>query len=171
MTDISIFNLEMTDRSQLKPKHDANGLTVVEVKIKQYQFNRFLYQFVGAAWEWTDKLALSDSQWQEYSEADNLHLFVAYKDGAPAGYFELQQQGDTTVEIMYFGLGERFIGKGFGGYLLTEAIEQAWSLPNTRRVWVHTCSLDHPSALQNYQARGFSLFRTDTEPRTNPTAV
>tara|TARA_R110002167_G_C12702664_1_gene653804 strand:- start:24 stop:275 length:252 start_codon:yes stop_codon:yes gene_type:complete len=76
MTDISIFNLEMTDRSQLKPKHDANGLTVVEVKIKQYQFNRFLYQFVGAAWEWTDKLALSDSQWQEYSEADNLHLFV-----------------------------------------------------------------------------------------------
>ncbi|HBF46465.1 MAG TPA: GNAT family N-acetyltransferase, partial [Shewanella frigidimarina] len=48
MTDISIFNLEMTDRSQLKPKHDANGLTVVEVKIKQYQFNRFLYQFVGA---------------------------------------------------------------------------------------------------------------------------
>jgi GNAT superfamily N-acetyltransferase len=100
-----------------------------------------------------------------------LHLFVAYKDGAPAGYFELQQQGDATVEIMYFGLSERFIGKGFGGYLLTQAIEQAWSLPNTRRVWVHTCSLDHPSALQNYQARGFSLFRTDTEPRTNPTAV
>jgi GNAT superfamily N-acetyltransferase len=171
MTDISIFNLEMTDPSQLKPKNDPNGLTLVEVKIKQYQFNRFLYQFVGAGWQWTDKLTLTDSQWQEYSEADNLHLFVAYKDGAPAGYFELQQQDDATVEIMYFGLGERFIGKGFGGYLLTQAIEQAWLLPNTRRVWVHTCSLDHPSALQNYQARGFSLFRTDTEPRTNPSSV
>ena len=162
MTAIRIFNLEMTNPNQLKPKHEAHGLTVVEVKIKQYQFNRFLYQFVGSAWQWTDKLALSDSQWQEYSEADNLHLFVAYKDGAPAGYFELQQQKDDNVEIMYFGLGERFIGKGFGGYLLTQAIEKAWALPNTRRVWVHTCSLDHPSALQNYQARGFDLFRTDT---------
>ncbi|MBB1389344.1 GNAT family N-acetyltransferase [Shewanella sp. SG44-6] len=167
MTDISIFNLEMTDRSQLKPKHDANGLTVVEVQIKQYQFNRFLYQFVGAGWEWTDRLPWTNSQWQAYSEADNLHLFVAYKDGAPAGYFELQQQDEANVEIVYFGLGERFIGKGFGGYLLTQAIEKAWELPNTRRVWVHTCTLDHPSALQNYQARGFSLFRTDTEPRTN----
>lgn len=163
MTAISIFNLEMTDRNQLKPKHEAHGLTVVEVKIKQYQFNRFLYQFVGAAWQWTDKLALSDRQWQEYSEADNLHLFVAYKEGAPTGYFELQQQEDDNVEIMYFGLAEHFIGKGFGGYLLTQAIEKAWALPNTRRVWVHTCSLDHPSALQNYQDRGFRLFRTDTE--------
>ena len=64
---------------------------------------------------------------------------------------------------MYFGLGVRFIGKGMGGYLLSQAIEKAWSLENTQRVWVHTCSLDHPSALKNYQARGFSIFKTEIE--------
>ncbi|WP_282110861.1 GNAT family N-acetyltransferase [Shewanella algicola] len=166
MADISIFNLEMTNPNQLQAKQQANGLSLVKVNIKQYQFNRFLYQFVGAAWEWTDKLTWTDSQWQAYSEADNLHLYVAYVDGSPAGYFELQQQNDGNVEIMYFGLAERFIGQGFGGYLLTKAIEHAWALPDTQRVWVHTCSLDHPSALQNYQARGFTLFRTDIEPQT-----
>ncbi|GGP39559.1 GNAT family N-acetyltransferase [Shewanella saliphila] len=166
MADISIFNLEMTTPNQLQAKQQANGLSLVKVNIKQYQFNRFLYQFVGAAWEWTDKLTWTDSQWQAYSEADNLHLYVAYVDGSPAGYFELQQQENGNVEIMYFGLAERFIGQGFGGYLLTKAIEHAWALPDTRRVWVHTCSLDHPSALQNYQARGFTLFRTDIEPQT-----
>lgn len=167
MPEISIFNLEMTDRSQLNAKQQSNGLTLIQAKVKQFEFNRFLYQFVGAAWEWTDKLAWTDKQWQAYSEAENLHLYVAYVEGAPAGYFELQQQEAGNVEIMYFGLGERFIGKGFGGYLLTQAIEHAWALPNTQRVWVHTCSLDHPSALHNYQARGFTLFRTDIEPQTN----
>ena len=166
MPEISIYNLEMTDRSQLNAKPQSNGLTLIEAKVKQYQFNRFLYQFVGAAWEWTDKLTWTNSQWQAYSEADNLHLYVAYVNGAPAGYFELQQQENGNVEIMYFGLAERFIGKGFGGYLLTQAIEHAWSLPDTQRVWVHTCSLDHPSALHNYQARGFTLFRTDIETQT-----
>lgn len=166
MPEISIYNLEMTDRSQLNAKPQSNGLTLIEAKVKQYQFNRFLYQFVGAAWEWTDKLTWTNSQWQAYSEADNLHLYVAYVDGAPAGYFELQQQENGNVEIMYFGLAERFIGRGFGGYLLTQAIEHAWSLPDTQRVWVHTCSLDHPSALHNYQARGFTLFRTDIETQT-----
>ncbi|GGQ19011.1 GNAT family N-acetyltransferase [Shewanella litoralis] len=166
MPEISIYNLEMTDRSQLNAKPQSNGLTLIEAKVKQYQFNRFLYQFVGAAWEWIDKLTWTNSQWQAYSEADNLHLYVAYVDGAPAGYFELQQQENGNVEIMYFGLAERFIGRGFGGYLLTQAIEHAWSLPDTQRVWVHTCSLDHPSALHNYQARGFILFRTDIETQT-----
>ncbi|MGI2176465.1 GNAT family N-acetyltransferase [Shewanella ulleungensis] len=167
MPEISIFNLEMTDRSQLKPKQQSNGLSLIQAKVKQFEFNRFLYQLVGAAWQWTDKLNWSDSQWRAYSEADNLHLYVAYLEGAPAGYFELQQQESGNVEIMYFGLGERFIGQGFGGYLLTQAIEQAWALPNTCRVWVHTCSLDHPSALHNYQARGFTLFRTDVEPQAD----
>ena len=64
---------------------------------------------------------------------------------------------------MYFGLGVRFIGKGMGGYLLSQANEKAWLLENTQRVWVHTCSLDHPSALKNYQARGFSIFKTEIE--------
>ncbi|PMG75956.1 GNAT family N-acetyltransferase [Shewanella sp. 10N.286.51.B7] len=163
MSDVTIFHLEMLQPTQLQAKTDAKGLTVTKALVPQYEFNRFLYQFVGSAWEWTDKLGWTDKQWQQYSEDSQLHLYVAYFDGSPAGYFELQQQENNNVEIMYFGLGVRFIGKGMGGYLLSQAIEQAWLLDNTERVSVHTCSLDHPSALKNYQARGFSLFKTEIE--------
>ena len=163
MSAVTIFHLEMRSPTQLSAKSDPKNLTLIKANKPQYEYNRFLYQFVGSAWEWTDKLAWTEKQWQQYSEDPKLHLYVAYFEGSPAGYFELQQQDGGNVEIMYFGLGVRFIGMGMGGYLLSQAIEQAWALENTQRVWVHTCSLDHPSALKNYQARGFSLFKTEIE--------
>jgi GNAT superfamily N-acetyltransferase len=56
-----------------------------------------------------------------------------------------------------------FIGRGFGSALLTSAIETAWAwAPELSRVWVHTCNRDHPSALANYQARGFKIYKTVT---------
>ncbi len=63
------------------------------------------------------------------------------------------------MEIVYFGLLPQFVGQGLGGHLLTEAVERAWQM-DARRVWVHTCNLDHPAALKNYQARGFKLYQT-----------
>jgi len=67
------------------------------------------------------------------------------------------------VEILYFGLAEAFFGQGFGGPLLTHALQSAWAWPGTTKVWVHTCSLDHPSALANYQARGLRIYREEVE--------
>ena len=82
-------------------------------------------------------------------------------DDTPAGYFELEEQDVATVELVYFGLLPRFIDQGFGSAFLTVAIEQAWQL-DAKRVWVHTCTLDHPSALANYLARGFRQFDEKT---------
>ncbi len=82
-------------------------------------------------------------------------------DGSPAGYFELEDQPNGSVEICYFGLLPAFLGQGMGGALLTDAVRAAWNR-GASRVWLHTCSLDHPSALGNYLARGFSLFDTVT---------
>jgi len=79
--------------------------------------------------------------------------------GTPAGYFELEDQRDDVVEIVHFGLMPQFIGKGIGGALLTDAVNTAWAR-GAKKVWLHTCSVDHPSALGNYQARGFRLFKT-----------
>ncbi|MCU7375945.1 hypothetical protein PEC18_35405 [Paucibacter sp. O1-1] len=89
------------------------------------------------------------ASWQAYSEADNLHLYVAYVDGAPAGYFELQQQEDGNVEIMYFGLSTAlYWSRVWRLSHSTQAIEHAsGTSPDTRRVWVHTCSLDHPQCI------------------------
>ena len=161
--DLTTYYLEMTSAEALLEKPDAGGLVVTECEIAQFQLNRFLYKFVGQPWNWLDKLSWSDQQWHDYVDDDRLHTWIAYFRGAIAGYYELQQQSGGDVEIAYFGLAEQFIGRGFGGYLLSHAIRSAWAMGGTRRVWVHTCSLDHPGALGNYQARGMSLYRTETD--------
>lgn len=157
------YHLEMTSITELNDKPDAKGLVVVEAEINAYQFNRFLYQYVGAPWQWTDKLSQSNGEWEAYVANPNLRTWVAYFKGAVAGYFELLTTNDGTTEIMYFGLAESFIGQGFGGYLLSQAIKQAWNIRSTKRVYVHTCNLDHASALKNYEARGFKIFKTEVE--------
>ncbi|MEP5567575.1 MAG: GNAT family N-acetyltransferase [Halioglobus sp.] len=163
MGDITVYYLEMRSRDQLVPGKIAKGLDIREAGIKRWPLNRFLYQYVGGPWDWKEKLVWSDSQWQAYAESDSLRTWVAYEQGSPAGYFELERQPDDTVELKYFGLAESFIGKGFGGHLLTCAIDEAWRWGQTKRVWVHTCSLDHPGALSNYKARGMQLYKTALE--------
>jgi GNAT superfamily N-acetyltransferase len=162
MSEVTTWYLESHSPSDLKPAADPGGVTVREAAIKQFRFNRFLYELVGAPWQWIDKLSWSDQQWRDYAEADDLRTWVAWVEGSPAGYFELQWQGDGDVEICYFGLAEKFIGRGIGGFLLTETLRRAWEW-GACRVWVHTCSLDHPGALDNYRARGLALYRTETE--------
>ncbi len=160
MSPVTVHYLEMLDPQQLRRAAPAAGLEIREAAVKQYPFNRFLYQYVGGPWAWEDKLVWSDEQWRDYAEADNLRTWVAWVDGSPAGYFDLERQARDTVEIKYFGLAPPFIGRGYGGHLLTRAIEEAWNWGDTRRVWVHTCTLDHPNALANYQARGMRLYRS-----------
>lgn len=157
------FYLEMLDQQDLRGKPLPAELTISECAIKQFQLNRFLYQLVGGPWEWTDKLVWSDQQWRDLVEQDNHRTFVAYEQGAIAGYYELQRDAEGNVEILYFGLVQEFFGKGFGGPLLTHALQTAWAWPGTRRVWVHTCTLDHPSALGNYQARGLRVYQEELE--------
>ncbi|MGR6875126.1 GNAT family N-acetyltransferase [Pseudomonas sp. HK3] len=163
MSNIDIFYLEMNSPAQVKGKPSIDGLDVQYCAIKQWPLNKFLYSYVGSPYSWTDKLSESDAQWQTYVDDPNLHTWVAHYKGAIAGYVEMQQQAQGDVEIAYFGLTPEFVGKGMGGYFLTSALEQAWSLPNTKRVWLHTCSLDHPSAKTNYEARGFMHYKTEQD--------
>ncbi len=157
MSAVTITYLEMRDRSQLCPKTTSDPrFRVLEVTEKNGEFNRSLYILVGEAWAWQDKVAWSSDEWKTYAVSEHLKTFVAYIDEDIAGYFELMIHEDT-VEIAYFGLAPDFIGKGLGGALLTRAIEAAWQLDPTR-VWVHTCTLDHPAALANYLSRGMTIY-------------
>ena len=159
---VTTYFLEMSDASQLNRKPCPAGLSVVEAEEKEFRFNRYLYQLVGAPWQWTDKLKQSDAEWQAYAESETLRTWVAYYRGSIAGYFELEKQQDA-VQIAYFGLAPRFIGRGFGGHLLTRALEEAWDWSPCQRVWVHTCTDDHEGALGNYRARGMTIYHTETE--------
>ena len=157
---VTTWYLQMLSKDFFKPKYlEDEELEVVEVKIKDYRYNRFLYSLVGEQWSWTDKLKWRDEEWITYAENENLHTYVGYYSGVPAGYYELEWQEGENIEISYFGLSPMFIGRGIGGHLLSHAIASAWAL-NPKRVWVHTCSKDHPAALNNYKARGMELFST-----------
>jgi GNAT superfamily N-acetyltransferase len=131
------------------------------------ELNRFLYTAVGGDWYWTDRLPWTYAQWRAWVEQPTLETWVAYVSGTPAGYFELEAQAEGQVELAYFGLLPQFIGTGLGGSLLTVAIERAWNM-GAVRVWVHTCTLDHPGALANYCARGFRVFREETHAQELP---
>ncbi len=152
------YYLEMNSKSALNTKAAPHDITVKELEVKNFQFNKSLYQLVGERWKWKDKSALNDKAWRLYAEADNLRTWVAHVNDDIAGYYELQSQDNGNVEIVYFGLSPNFIGMGYGGYLLTHAIQSAWAIKGTERVWVHTCSLDHPNALNNYKSRGFKVY-------------
>ncbi len=156
----TITYLEMRSPTELRPRRtDNRQFWIHEATVPQWQFNRFLYLTVGTPWAWTDKRDWTDQQWRSYVESPRLKTFAAYYDGSPAGYYELRQDDAGGIEIAYFGLLPAFYGRGLGAALLTHALEEAWRRTNDR-VWVHTCTQDHPAALANYLARGMKVYQT-----------
>ncbi len=156
--EVTTYYLEMVSRDQLRSAKSVDlPFTVQRAEIPYPALNRFLYQQVGAAYTWTDRLSWSEERWLAWLDRPALQTWLGYVRGTPAGYVELEAQPEGNVELAYFGLLPPFVGKGLGGLLLTNAIERAWAM-DAQRVWVHTCSLDHPAALHNYQARGFRLY-------------
>jgi GNAT superfamily N-acetyltransferase len=123
-------------------------------------FFRYLYEEVGRAYQWTDRLGWSDQTIRAYLANPGVSVWLMSWEEAPAGYFELRQHEDSSVEIAYFGLLPDFIGRGWGKHLLTRAVQAAWQL-GVERVWLHTCTLDHPAALPNYLKRGFRPVREE----------
>jgi GNAT superfamily N-acetyltransferase len=121
---------------------------------------RYLYREVGRAYNWTDRLAWSDATIRRHLDTPGVSVWLLSTEQKPAGYFELKRHDDGSIEIAYFGLLPDFIGRGWGKYLLTRAVIAAWSL-GTHRVWLHTCTLDHPAALPNYLKRGFVPVRQE----------
>jgi GNAT superfamily N-acetyltransferase len=128
-----------------------------------------MYRDVGARWHWVDRLHWSTDQWHEWTDRTEHTLLLAYAGSQPCGYAELEQQLDGAVEIAYFGLLPGFAGAGLGGWLLQRTLSQAWSAPDTQRVWVHTCDLDAPAALANYRARGMKVVGRHVEWRSPST--
>ena len=149
LVDVTTYHLEITAQASLRPKpNPIEGLVIQQVEKPSPEFNRFLYTAVGGDWYWVDRLAGNHGRWQEWLERPEVQTWVAYVSGSPAGYFELDGQAGGSVEITSFGLLPKYIGKGLGGHFLTVALEKGWQT-GASRVWLHTCSLDHPTALSN----------------------
>ena len=143
-------------------KISSQNSSVELVNPKDFQLNKFFYKNIGKNCQWVDRLVWTDLNWIEYVSNENLYTYILKEKNEIAGYFELLfNESSKETEIAYFGILEEYFGKKFGGYLLSEAIKKSFIL-GSRRVWVHTCSLDHENALKNYLARGMKIFKTET---------
>lgn len=155
---VHVWHLEMTTRP-VSPAGAADyRLEMTTTPLPE--LNRFFYATVGAPWRWYMRLGWSWQQWYDYLDRPEIQTWIAYQGATPVGYFELEQQPQGAVEIAYFGLLPEFVGAGMGKHLLQDAIDKAWDIA-TDRIWLHTCTLDHPAALPNYLARGFRVFKEE----------
>tara|TARA_Y100000768_G_C23964303_1_gene677065 strand:+ start:529 stop:1035 length:507 start_codon:yes stop_codon:yes gene_type:complete len=127
-----------------------------------FQINKFFYKNVGKKHRWIDRLVWSETDWIKYSSDPKVKTYVMRVEDDLAGFFELIVHKDLKeIEIAYFGLLEEYHQKKLGGYLLTTAIKISFEKKNIKRVWVHTCTLDHKNALKNYLARGMRIYKNE----------
>ena len=128
-----------------------------------FQINKFFYKNIGKKHRWTDRLVWSDDDWIKYVSNNKVETYILKINNNFAGYFELIFHSEIKeIEIAYFGLLEEYHNKKIGGYLLSEAIKKAFLRNEIKRVWVHTCTLDHKNALKNYLARGMTIYKKET---------
>ena len=155
--------LEIKSLNQLSEiKKSGDNYSLNQVIPNDFQLNKFFYKQIGKNYQWVDRLIWTDKNWIEYVSSPNLFTFVLKNNDDIAGFFELMYHKDKLeTEIAYFGLLKKYFGKKLGGYMLSEAIKKSFSY-NVKRVWVHTCSLDHKNALKNYLSRGMKIYNTET---------
>ena len=153
--------LELRDIKKLKFNSSKENKFLIKKIKPDFQLNKFFYKQVGKKHRWIDRLSWSDEKWINFISNKNLETYVISESEDLIGFFELLYNPELNeTEISYFGLLEEYIGKGIGGYALSEAIKKSFE-KNIERVWLHTCTLDHPNALKNYIARGMRVFRKE----------
>ena len=155
--------LHLPTRAAFRPAFsDDPDLLVLEAREPLPAFYRFLYDTVGRDYVWVDRHAWSEAELAAYLARPSVQVLVLYWRGTPAGYIELEaESAEPGTEVAYFGLNGAFHGRGFGKHLLSVGVQRAFD-DGAERVWLHTCTLDGPYALANYQARGFVPYRTTT---------
>jgi len=127
-----------------------------------FQLNKFFYKNIGKNHKWVDRLTWLEEKWINYVSSKNVKTYVLKFNDDLVGFFELIFHPEKNeAEIAYFGILEEYQNKRLGSYLLSEAIKKSFQ-NNVNRVWVHTCSLDHRNALNNYISRGMKIFKTET---------
>ena len=148
------------DLNKVTDPQEEYSLNLLEPQ--NFQLNKFFYKNIGKKHKWIDRLVWTENQWIDYVSSEKVKTYVLKYKGDLAGFFELIFHSEKNeIEIAYFGILEEFQNKKLGSYLLSEAIKKSFKR-NINRVWVHTCSLDHKKALNNYIARGMKIFKTET---------
>ena len=154
--------LEINSIKELvESKLPKKNLSLSLVNPPDFNLNKFFYKQIGRKYYWLDRLDWSDRCWIKYTENENVETYILKETEEFVGYFEkIYHKDRKETEIAYLGILEDHFGKNYGSYLLSEAIKISFK-DKSKRVWVHTCSLDHKNALKNYQSRGMKIFKKE----------
>lgn len=161
-----VTHLEMTERPA--PRLDAaGGWSLRRVEMPPIDWFRDLYLRVGEEWLWFSRIRMPDEELAERLQAPQLEVYALVDGGRDEGLLELDFREPGHCEIGMFGVTAKLVGTGAGRWLMNRALEIAWSRP-IDRLWLHTCTFDHPSALAFYQRSGFRPFRRQVEVADDP---
>jgi GNAT superfamily N-acetyltransferase len=160
LIDVDVSYLEMLAPCKREARPPREGLTVVQAKRPTVAFYRFMYNTVGQEYHWYSRGKRNDAELALILGNPLNELHVLYDNGTPAGFAELDRTVNEEIELVQFGLMREFIGQGLGKYFLQWTVDKAWTY-RTQRLWLHTCSLDHPAALPNYLKAGFRLYKEE----------
>jgi len=167
-----VTHLEMTERPAPRPD-PAGEWSLRKVEMPDLGWYRDLYRRVGEEWLWFSRIRMPDAELAAKIQSPLVHVHALMSDGRDEGLCELDFRNLGHCEIGMFGVTAKLVGSGAGRWLMNRALELAWSRP-VGRVWLHTCTFDHPAALAFYQRSGFRPFRLqveiDDDPRLNGTA-
>ena len=163
-----VTSLEMASRPHNKTSAPSpKGVSLRQMQRVSVEEYRDVYRRVGADWLWFSRLKMSDAELAAIIDDPHVELSFVTKDGENLGLLELDFREPGSCELSFFGLAAELIGKGAGRWLMTQAITKAWAQPISR-FWVHTCTFDHPEALNFYVRSGFVPFRRQVEIVADP---
>ena len=154
--------LEIKSLNELSKVSKPNNISkILLLNPPNFQINKFFYKHIGKKYMWRDRLVWDDKKWIDFTTNKNVKTYVLKEDKDFVGYFEIIfNRNKLECEIAYFGILEEYIGKKYGGFLLSEAIKFSFK-GKIKRTWVHTCSLDHKNAIKNYLSRGMKIFKSE----------
>jgi len=154
--------LEISSLNDLKEaSKPSDDYTLNLIDPINFQLNKFFYKNIGKKHKWVDRLIWNEQKWIDYVSNSKVKTYILKNKDDLVGFFELIFHFEKKeVEIAYFGILEEYQNKKLGSFLLSEAIKKSF-VQNIGRVWLHTCSLDHKNALNNYIARGMKIFKSE----------
>lgn len=158
---ITVYFLQMLAHPHQAMPPSTDGVQIMHSRRPTIAWYRFLYDAVGKDWNWTSRKKLSDAALAAIIHDPKDEVHVLFVEGVPAGFVELDRRVEDEIEITQFGLVREFLGKGLGKYFLHWAIDRAWSY-HPKRLWLHTCTDDHPAAIPNYVKAGFAVYKEES---------
>ncbi|WP_066775223.1 GNAT family N-acetyltransferase [Sphingomonas sp. CCH5-D11] len=162
-----VTTLEMTERPKLRPL-PASPLRLVHWPEPSAAAYRTLFRRVGGPWLWFSRLAMGEDELLAIIHSTGIEIYaVTDRSGIEVGMLELDFRHTGACELSYFGLVPELAGQRHGRWLMSEAMARSWR-PGVERVIVHTCTLDHPSALNFYRAQGFVAVKRTMETFADP---